>query len=76
MVQRSGFTISYLNDAQRTPEVCLAAVKTHGDSIAFLNDAQRTPEVCRAAAETFCAARHMTEAQKLFLTEAQRLFNN
>ena len=43
--------IHHLTDEQRTPEICLAAVKQHGQSIQYLTDEQRTPEVCLVAVQ-------------------------
>lgn len=36
-----------LSPEERTPEVCLAAVKADGGAIAYLTDEQRTPEMIR-----------------------------
>jgi hypothetical protein len=42
----NGYSLRFLTEEQRTPEVCLAAIQEEPAAIAYLTDEQRTLEVC------------------------------
>ena len=49
VVQQDGWSLEYVPDRLKTPDLCLAAVQQDGLALQLVPDHLRTPDLCRIA---------------------------